>query len=324
MGRGLLARALNGSSGADRRNEGVDDMRSVPLQKASAAPEKTPSLSAVCSINQSLEQLPRTKRKVAAYMLEHREEVLFMTAYQVSHETGVDTATVVRTAQALGYAGYPELQEALRREFLNSVSPLNIMRSSADGSGDMGRLATRIITQDIANLEALRKSFDRAKLAELVKRIHSAPRILVVGLDLAGVLARYLEYLLQYLELPAIGATCGGGRLRNQIIGLKPRGLLIGISFKRCLRETVNAVRQAREHGIFTVSITDSFASPLIRVSDMFFLTPINSILFSDSYVAPLSLLGSIILACAEHNESRSLKILEKIEKLDDESNRWY
>lgn len=271
-------------------------------------------------IYRQLEQLTDAKRKVASYILENGEAVLFMTVNQLSEAAGVDPATVVRTAQALGYVGYPEFQDGLRKEFLNRATPLKIMQSNVevdDGTWD-------IIDQDIENLCMLRKNLDKDKIGQLVERLFQAPKIVVVGIDLASTLSFYLGHLLESLRLPAVTVTAGGGRLRNQLLSLEEGHLLIGISFRRCLRETVNAVKAARGRGVFTVCITDSFVSPLPRFSDLCFLTPINSASYANSYVAPMSFINTLIVACARHDKKRSLSILKDIEQEYQEGDRWY
>ena len=271
-------------------------------------------------IYQQLGQLTDAKRKVASYILEHSEEMLFMTVNQLSEAAGVDPATVVRTAQSLGYVGYPEFQDGLRREFLNRATPLKILQRDLRADDDLWD----IIDQDLENLRMLRKNLDQEKLGQLVERIFQASRIVVVGLDLASTLSFYLGYLLQTLRFPAVTVTAGGGHLRNHLRSLDEGSLVIGISFRRCLRETVHAIQAARDRGVYTACITDSFASPLTRFSDLCFLTPINSPSWAYSYAAPISLLNTLIVACARHDKKRSLSILREIEAEYQEGDRWY
>ena len=54
--------------------------------------------------------------KVAQFAIENLQAVVDMTAQEVSEKVGVGRATVVRTAQALGYDGFPQFRVALARE----------------------------------------------------------------------------------------------------------------------------------------------------------------------------------------------------------------
>lgn len=290
--------------------------------KREAARNSSPS--EIVEIQEKIPGLTRAKKRVASYLLDNIENALFMSANQIAEAGGVDTATVVRTAQSLGYVGFPQLQHALRKEIFGRMTPLNIMKNNIPKGSSIGEIARQIFVQDADNIRMLSNSFDDQKLTQLVRKIYAASRILIVGFDLAACLAMCLEYVLQALGFAAVAPIAGGGRLRNQLALLKPDSMVIAITFRRGLRESVEAVRYAKGKGVYTAAITDSFASPLVRFSDMFFLAPVNSLSFASSFVAPLSLINAIGAACAQHNRQRTLSVLREIEREYQEGDRWY
>ncbi len=58
---------------------------------------------------------------VANYIRDHRLDASMETARQISARLGVSNATVVRAAQHLGFSGFKELRDALRKSLLNGV-----------------------------------------------------------------------------------------------------------------------------------------------------------------------------------------------------------
>jgi DNA-binding MurR/RpiR family transcriptional regulator len=54
---------------------------------------------------------------VANYLRDNRADVAFGTTRGIAARCGVSNATVVRTAQLLGYSGFKELREATRKSF---------------------------------------------------------------------------------------------------------------------------------------------------------------------------------------------------------------
>ena len=66
-------------------------------------------------IRDSYPTLSRSYRRVADYILANQFDVAFMTATQLAVAVQVNTTTVVRFAQGLGYTGYPDLLEAIRQ-----------------------------------------------------------------------------------------------------------------------------------------------------------------------------------------------------------------
>ena len=98
---------------------------------------------------------------------------------------------------------------------------------------------------------------------DLAKRIHSARRILVVGVDLAASLAWFLAYGLTPLGFDARRRLEARAILQHKIDLMTEKDLLVAISFGRCLRETVEAVERAHGRGVPTFGITDSDTTPI-------------------------------------------------------------
>jgi DNA-binding MurR/RpiR family transcriptional regulator len=66
-------------------------------------------------------QLSGANAIVANYIRDNRLDVAMETSRQISARLGVSNATVVRTAQHLGFRGFKELRDALRKALLSGV-----------------------------------------------------------------------------------------------------------------------------------------------------------------------------------------------------------
>src|SRR5687767_3148784 len=62
------------------------------------------------------------QRKVVDFFVGRCEHAVFLTSLGVAKEVSVSEATVVRTARALGFRGYPQFREAFRTYFLQRMS----------------------------------------------------------------------------------------------------------------------------------------------------------------------------------------------------------
>src|SRR5215475_16173631 len=82
--------------------------------------------------------------------------------------------------------------------------------------------------------------------------------------------------------------------------------VVIAISFRRGLRQTVEGLRQARENGAYCVGITNTLVSPIGQFAHESFLTPIHTPSFGSSYVAPMGLFNAIVFACANYRRGRT------------------
>src|ERR1700734_827244 len=59
-------------------------------------------------------ELPKRLQQVAAFALEHPDEMALGTAASVAGHAQVQASTLVRFAQAIGFAGFSDLQEIFR------------------------------------------------------------------------------------------------------------------------------------------------------------------------------------------------------------------
>jgi DNA-binding MurR/RpiR family transcriptional regulator len=68
-------------------------------------------------ISSRFDEFSRSQKDVAQYVVDHLDEVAFHTAEELARRANTSSSTVVRFSQALGFEGFPELQEAAREEY---------------------------------------------------------------------------------------------------------------------------------------------------------------------------------------------------------------
>jgi DNA-binding MurR/RpiR family transcriptional regulator len=178
------------------------------------------------------------------------------------------------------------------------------------------------LEQDIRNLHALRNTLDMKRVVALAKRIHEARRILILGGDLAISLVQFLDYRLNVLGFPATSATTPG-YTANATRSFGRQDLVIAISFRRGLRQTIEGVLQAKANGAYCVGITDTFISPIARFCNESFLMPVEAHL-SNSYAAPMCFLNVLLTICAHYRRARTVRILKKVDQEQRHGFRWY
>jgi DNA-binding MurR/RpiR family transcriptional regulator len=189
--------------------------------------------------------------------------------------------------------------------------------------GNMPSYVRDSLGQDLKNLQGLKNSLDAQRLASLAKRFYEARRILILGSDLAALLAEYLEYQMSLLGLPIFSAT-SAGRITHLARIVTKQDLVLGITFRRGLRQTVEGVQQAHAHGAYCVGVSDTYLSPLARECDELFIASTESTSFGASYVAPISLLNAILAACAQYRRPQTLALLKEIAEEQRKGFRWY
>jgi len=266
--------------------------------------------------------LSASRRRLIREILDHPEDTYFLSSRALAKHYDVNTATIVRTVQALGYERFADFAADLRTHFVTRITPYAVMKSTARDKRSIADHINHSLEMDERNLHALHANLDVARVTELAKRIHSARRILVVGIDFAASLSHLLAYALVSIGLDAEAPVGSAGNLQQKIFLLGPKDLLIAVSFGRCLQDTVDAVLVAHKNGVPTFGITDSDKTPIARFCDSFWITSIANPSFHGSYVAPLAAINALIIACAQVKPQRSLAVLRRKEQ--EFRSRWY
>lgn len=101
-------------------------------------------------IRKQYEHLSRSYRRVADFILNDYQSVAFMTAATLADTADVDTTTVVRFAQRLGYPGYPGLVNDIRKQVKLELSQSYATATEEDS---LRGKVQNLVVQDRANLE---------------------------------------------------------------------------------------------------------------------------------------------------------------------------
>jgi DNA-binding MurR/RpiR family transcriptional regulator len=273
-------------------------------------------------VNQRLDRLSKKRREVIRPVLEHPRDFVLLSIRALASGLGTDPATIVRIVRGLGFSGYRQFQHYLHELSLAFATSLDTMQA-AEQDGSLPGHALQAIDQDLKNLQGLRNSVEPARLVALSARIYKARQILVIASDLAEYLAEYFEYQLSILGLPVVSAV-SGGRITHLARAATPQHVVLAISFRRALRQTVEGAQLAHRHGAYCVGITDNYLSPLAATCQEVFLASIESTSFTASYAAPIALLNALLATCGEYRREETLKIARELSEDQRLGSRWF
>jgi DNA-binding MurR/RpiR family transcriptional regulator len=257
-------------------------------------------------------------------ILENPEDTYYLSSRELANRYQVDAATVVRTIQVLGYRRFAEFVADLRAHFVTRITPYAVLKATSKEKRTVADRVRHNMELDLRNLQALQTTVDPARIVAIARQIKKTRRILVVGIDLAAALSWYLAYGLMTLGYAAEAPVGSTGNVQRRVRTLNSKDLLIAISFGQCLRDTVEAAQRAKKQGVPTFGITDSETTAIARICDESCFASVASSSFGGSYVAPMSLLGAILMACAHTQTSRALRLLRRSEEEDRTDHRWY
>ncbi|MCD7889360.1 MAG: MurR/RpiR family transcriptional regulator [Oscillospiraceae bacterium] len=253
-------------------------------------------------------------KKIAEYILDHYDKAEYLTAAKLGECVGVSESTVVRFASDLGFSGYPEFQKSLREAARNKLTAVQRIEQSRLSPEDV---FSKVLKNDIEHIRRTLEETDEKNFNSAVDSIINAKHIYILGVRSSAALASFMGYYFQLMR-PDVVALRQGSRseLFEQLMRLGEGDLLIGISFPRYSRQTVQALAYAKKKGAETLAITDSLDSPIAENAGNVLLARSDMVSFVDSLVAPMSLINALIAAVSLKNHEeveKSFAILEEI-----------
>lgn len=286
-------------------------------------PEHSRRTSQTPDLSKAFAQLSPRLQQLFRPVLENPHSYVLLSARQLAHRLKVDPATAVRVAMKLGFGSYRELQHYLHELSVSQATSLDTMQTSKTKGSSLSARVREAVNRDLHNLQRFRNGLDADGIAALAKKIHGAKKIIILGGDLAASLVDFLHYHLILLGLPAMSATSTGEAVHlTHSVG--EGDMVIAISFRRGLRQTVEGLRQARANGAYCVGIADTLISPIARFAHDCFIVSVETPSFGASYTAPMCLLNGILTACGHHDRRRSLALVKKAAEEQRSGFRWY
>ena len=300
-----------------KKEEGV-------IHGSHGADDKVPPTTLEARFAGARTRLNPRRQQLMRGILDSADETCFLSSRELAKRFDVDATTILRATQVMGYESYADFATDLRQHFVARITPYTALKAATHEKRSVADHIDHALDKALDNLNTLKSEMDRQRVIELARLIKRSRRVLVVGLDFAATLSYYLAYGLLALGFDAEAPIGSAGNLQYKVEVLSTKDLLIAISFGQCLRETVESALQAGKQGVPTFGITDSDTTPIARYCDAHLIARVVSPSFLNSYVAPMSVINAIHVACAHIDPDRSLARLRPTNREYASGSRWY
>lgn len=251
-------------------------------------------------IREYYDHLSRSYRKVADYIMSNYYEVAFMTAAQLAYAVGVDTTTVVRFSQRLGYNGYPELlqdvREQVKSEIYAAYEPQIL--SPEDPAGAFRDR----ISQEQQNLRQLLVHNPPEHVEAIAHLLAGAKRILLIGDGYADAVAETVAQMFRHRGIDAEYLPNDAVKKASSLMNVDGDVLVIGVSASDYGRDVARALEYARTRGAHTLGVIGSMANPANRMSEIVIFAPTDVAGPLPSIVGLVTALTSLVLMAARDN----------------------
>jgi DNA-binding MurR/RpiR family transcriptional regulator len=265
-------------------------------------------------ISEVLPKLTAKQRGLARYILDNEIDLAFASADDVGRQAGVDAATVVRFSRMLGYDGFADLRDSVRRsvpQFLTAVERVTQWLTS----GQHDDALQAVFAQDVSNLEKTARMNSSETIARAVELLGRAPRVVCIGHGISGFIADHLAHQLALIgvsmQRPSRSIVDGAIDLSL----LAENDAVVAISVWRYLMDTLLLAEAAQARGASVIALTDSKASPIAAHADVTLTAATETPELSHSVVGLITLTNVLATGLAVANPERTLACLQRVDQ---------
>lgn len=270
-----------------------------------------------------LENFPNQQQMVCRFILDHYQEVAFMTVEELSQSSGVSPATVVRTVARLNYESFHQLLQEIQDMLISTRTSLwwQMEKSWEDRENPEfateGKSLAEVARQ---NVESIQKSLSPLLLENFEKActlLKKTEKLSILGLRSSRGAAMFCYSLFhQFLDNVTLPDHAGTEEMYSELLSLSPKDTLLTISVggPHYAYRTLEAIEFAHEQGVPTILITSDITCPGAHFADVVLnITPTEG---HYSLVPVLTVIDALVVELGHHHRDKARQKLRTLEKL--------
>lgn len=263
--------------------------------------------------------LSKGQKKIANAVLNSCEKVAYLTASKLAELVGVSESTVVRFADELGFEGYSQFQLSVQELVRIKLTPNQRIEITKQRIGHSDVIDS-VMESDIIKIKHTLERLDRGAFDFAVDSILQAKNIYIMGARSSETVARHLAYnLTMIFDNVKLVVPTSSAEVFEQMYSVNEEDAVIAFSFPRYSSKMINGVRFAKDKNAKVIVFTDSDVSPIAEFAQCLLIAQSDMASFTDSLVAPLSIINAIIVEITSRCEDRITERFDALEKLWDE-----
>ncbi|AGP51926.1 MurR/RpiR family transcriptional regulator [Streptomyces rapamycinicus] len=258
-------------------------------------------------------RLSKAQSRVVDVIVRNPQLASYADLAEIAQRADVNSSTVVRAAQALGYRGWPDLQRELRARYLVLISTEDKLTQSGEHRSPLHDA----LTHDIDNLRQTLDNNTAAEAEAAIATLAAAKSILVVGAGSFAGPASVMAHLGSTMGYPISLENRGGVHLASAVNSLGPGDVLVVVNMWRSMKQIIVTAEAAREAGAAVVAITDMRRGRLATtVAEHLFIVPSEGISFFQSVTAATSVVYGLLAGMQAAQPERSRAAIRRTQQL--------
>lgn len=271
--------------------------------------------SVIPKIRSEYKSLPPSEVKVADYVLENPEEIIYLSVSELATAVDVSDSTIIRFCKDVGFKGYQEFKLFIAQDLVVTIENINEDISSDD---DLKTLSQKITYSNKQAIDETMSVLNLEDLERAINKIAEADKIQFFGVGASGITACDAKY--KFLRIGKNVDCYTDAHLQAMSAAtLSKNDLVVGISHSGSTKDVVDSCKIASEAGATVICITGHNKSPITKIADIKLLTatkegPLGSGALR-SKIAQLHMLDLIFTGVSLKLREQTIEYTEKTAK---------
>lgn len=245
-------------------------------------------------------------------------------AKKIAEMTSTSEATVIRFCYALGYSGYSELQDEIRKSLLLPDQQKGPMQKYHDSSAEVltrENFIQHAMEADLAYIQQELERVDYELYKEAVESIVRAEKIVIIGLRWCHIPAKWLYSTLNAIKGNTYLYTGAADNADYLITEREQKWLVIALSFPRHPSETISFVHAAKQVEAQVLAITEGELSPISQLADLLLKVTTPQPVATSGMAALFSVMNALMKGVMIFDAE---KVQARLRQYDDISRTFY
>ncbi|WP_315077550.1 MurR/RpiR family transcriptional regulator [uncultured Clostridium sp.] len=228
----------------------------------------------------SYNNLYEAEKKIADYIIDNKEKIIEMTVSELSSQSNVSEATIVRFCKKCNFKGFHDLKINIAKEMMNSEE--KEVSNDLD-CNNIKQSLQNILANKIEELKQTISMMNEDDIKEILNRIKCARLVQFAAVGNTIPVALDGSYKFNQLGIASFSNTIWETQLAFSYT-LTKKDVVIVISNSGASKSLLTLLDIANEKGATTISITNHESSPVANKSKFHINTATREKLFLDEF----------------------------------------
>lgn len=251
-------------------------------------------------IKENYETFSAKELRVAEYVMKNYQQSMLLSSTELANAAGVSDTTVVRFAKSLGFSGFLQYRNQIKKEYVPTQKVYASLSSLADEQKNEEALIPWYFHGLLKNCNDFFNQIPESQIEKMVRLIKEAETVYLFGIGSDVVIAHFLENYLRLMGIRCITITEEGLAMKEKFFAMKEHDCLFMSAYPTLEQSDYWVCDYVKRKNAKLLLLTDSELTAHKLNADVSINVKETLDTFFNSYVLSMGVCNAILLKMYE------------------------